>query len=111
MLAGLSRSTDGGVNFASIGIAHCCVNAVRLAAPSASVAVLAPSVSGRPTFLRTTDGGQSWSAVQSPSAVSVFSLEFTDERNGFALVQLAGNRQALWRTTDGGASWNAVVVR
>ncbi len=63
MLAGVSRSTDDGARFDPIGIARCCLNAVRLAALSADVAVIAPSAPGRPTFLRTTDGGVSWSAV------------------------------------------------
>ncbi len=112
MLAGVSRSTDDGARFEPIVIPRCCLNAVSLAALSARTAVVAPSASGRPTFLRTTDGGRRWAPVPAPAAVwDVLSLEFADARHGFALVRLAGNRQALWRTTDGGQRWSAVPVR
>jgi photosystem II stability/assembly factor-like uncharacterized protein len=112
MLAGASRSTDGGRSFEPVTIPRCCINALQLVALSTRVALVAPGAAGRPTFLRTTDGGRTWSAARTPAPTeSVFSLEFVDSRVGFALVQLTGEHQAMWRTLDGGKSWSAVTVR
>jgi photosystem II stability/assembly factor-like uncharacterized protein len=78
MLAGASRSTDGGKSFEPVTIPRCCINALQLVALSARVALVAPSAPGRPTFLRTADGGRTWSSARTPAPTeSVFSLELS----------------------------------
>ncbi len=53
-------------------------------------------------FLKTTDGGQTWDADPSLSAVgSFFDIFFADPSNGF----MTTDNGSLMKTTDGGGSW------
>jgi photosystem II stability/assembly factor-like uncharacterized protein len=58
-------------------------------------------------ILKTTDGGASWSVLQSASNRSpkrFNSVFFTDVLRG----GICGDNGVLWRTSDGGASWQVV---
>jgi hypothetical protein len=101
------RSSDGGARFNALSIPRCCVNSSLIAAASADVAVLA-SVSG---LLRTTDGGATWRFANAPRNRTYASIEFIDDRNGFALGSVGSDPPELWRTTDAGARWHAVSIR
>jgi photosystem II stability/assembly factor-like uncharacterized protein len=68
------------------------------------------AVGANATFVRTTNGGATWSVVPVPpipkrdpllSANSLRAIAFADASNGVAV----GVYQGVWRTTDGGASW------
>lgn len=113
MMGAAWRSPDGGRTFKPLPIARCCINGAQLAPASATTAVLAPSVSGRPALLRTTDEGRHWKAVRVPKPVlACLSIGFTDRRDGWALVQVHPTGPAeLWRTVDGGSSWQRVPIQ
>jgi photosystem II stability/assembly factor-like uncharacterized protein len=109
MLGGAWRSTNGGVSFARLHTPQL-VNAAQIAPASATTAVLDRGVGVR--LLRTTDGGEKWSAPKTPGrATSIMWVGFTDARVGAALVQTDLAKTALWRTTDGGATWSNVRIR
>lgn len=116
MLAGASRSTNGGITFKALtnpGL----VNSARLAPASKNTAVVAPNGAGF-RFLRTTDGGRTWRAVSMPRRpLFIFWIGFIDDRVGAALVQTGWDTaakteiQTLWQTRDGGAHWSTVRIR
>ncbi len=60
------------------------------------------------SIYRTTDGGLTWEAFQTP--FSAGDMEFLDADNGWMMADLgvgAGSMAiAIFQTTDGGASWN-----
>lgn len=64
------------------------------------------------TLYHTTDGGYTWTSAAVP--FSNASLQFSDPRNGVALVGLgvgAGSMAvAFFTTTDSGASWNRTYI-
>jgi photosystem II stability/assembly factor-like uncharacterized protein len=67
---------------------------------SADTGVAVIGSSGGGAILRTTDGGTSWTPVQSaPAALN--GLWFVDASNGFAV----GNGGLVYVTNDGGATW------
>jgi hypothetical protein len=108
MMAGASRSTDGGVSFKPLR-APPLVNAARLAPASDETAVLAANGAGRPLY-RTTDGGATWRPLRLLGADDVWDeVVFTSARTGDALVQLGGGPVAPWRTTDGGITWTRIA--
>lgn len=97
-VAGIYRSTDGGMSW---------------------VSQAAPSGSGRPadvvftdlntgtivgsegTILRTTDGGEIWVAQDSGTLSDLFGVSFLDASQGMAV----GASGTIVRTTDGGDTW------
>jgi photosystem II stability/assembly factor-like uncharacterized protein len=110
MMAGASRSTDGGVTFKPLQTPSL-VNAARLAPASDQTAVLAANGAGRPLY-RTTDGGATWRPLRLPGNDTVWNdVVFTDARTGTALVQIGERSAAIWRTTDGGATWSRIRRR
>ena len=107
MMAGASRSTDGGVTFEPLRTPPL-VNAARLAPASDQTAVLAANGAGRPLY-RTTDGGATWRPLRQPGKDDVwYYVVYTDARTGDALVQVGARRVAVWRTTDGGTTWSRI---
>jgi photosystem II stability/assembly factor-like uncharacterized protein len=107
MLAGASRSTNGGVTFEPLR-APPLVNAARLAPASDQTAVLATNGAGRPLY-RTTDGGATWRPLRQPGKDDVwYYVVYTDTHTGDALVQVGARRVAVWRTTDGGTTWSRI---
>src|SRR5207244_6642637 len=85
MLAGASRSTNGGISFARLRTPPL-VNSAQLAPASESTAVLARGVGAR--LLRTIDGGNTWNSPKTPErATDIMWVGFTDARVGAALAQ------------------------
>jgi photosystem II stability/assembly factor-like uncharacterized protein len=110
MLAGASRSTDGGVTFEPLRTPPL-VNSARLAPASDEAAVLAANGAGRPLY-RTADGGATWRPLGLPGNDDLwYDVVFTTPRIGDALVQLGGRPPAIWRTTDGGTTWSLIHRR
>lgn len=59
------------------------------------------------TLLRTTNGGNSWSAPAFPSGLGALnSIRFFDAMNGV----ITGDNGVVLKTTDGGATWSAVTA-
>lgn len=56
--------------------------------------------------LRSTDGGRSFSAIQTPYRGSYFTLELLPPHQ----VVVAGLRGNVWRSTDDGATWSQVAL-
>ena len=52
-------------------------------------------------IVSTNDGGNTWNSVFLPDAISLFSLSFTDEINGFVV----GIQGEIYKTIDGGVNW------
>lgn len=110
MMAGASRSTDGGATFKPLRPPPL-ANAARLAPASDQTAVLAANGAGRPLY-RTADGGATWQPLRLPGDDDVwFDVVFTDARIGEALVQIGAHSAAAWRTTDGGTTWSRIHQR
>lgn len=110
MLAGASRSTDGGISFTPMPTPPL-VNAAEIAAASDRTAALALGVAGRPLYL-TTDGGHSWRPVaRSGKNDYWYDIAFTDRHVGEALVEMGGRRATVWRTTNAGATWSEIPQR
>lgn len=59
------------------------------------------SVGERGMIQRSTDGGSTWTAVESGVPRTLCAIGFADDRNGWA----AGHGAIILRTTDGGESW------
>lgn len=58
------------------------------------------------TILRSTDSGRTWSQPDTPTAETLFSVSFADDKNGFAV----GANGTLLKSTDGGATWTKQPV-
>lgn len=58
-------------------------------------------VSGDNIFLKTIDGGLSWTEQLAPTNLQIVKMDFFDENNGIVLAQ-AGT---IFRTTNGGLTW------
>jgi len=67
---------------------------------------------GAPTFIRTSDGGESWTGLDmSPWAAVLIDVYFFDELTGIALGGTGKNFDGdavVLRTTDGGSTWRIV---
>lgn len=57
-------------------------------------------------FYTSADRGRHWTTVQLPKGLSVLSLDFSDPRNGWAIVRYRGALHAI-RTQDGGLDWSS----
>jgi hypothetical protein len=117
MMAGASRSTDGGITFAPLHLQKSIPNSTSLAPASDDSALLIINAGGA-TPLLTTDAGAHWTAPRAPAGATSWAWAgFTDAQTGAALVQTRYvttarlQLQQLWRTTDGGASWSVVRFR
>jgi photosystem II stability/assembly factor-like uncharacterized protein len=107
MLAGASRSTDGGRSFRPLRTPQL-VNSARLAPAFDRTAVLAANGAGRPVY-RTTDSGTTWRPLPQRGKDNYwYDVTFTGRRVGEALVQVGARSAAVWRTTDGGATWSKI---
>lgn len=58
-------------------------------------------LSGENIFLKTIDGGLSWTEQVSPTRQQVVKMDFFDENNGIVLAQSG----SIYRTTNGAISW------
>jgi hypothetical protein len=117
MMAGVARSTDGGVTFAPLHLRKSIPNSTRLAPASDNSAVLIINAGGASPLL-TTDAGAHWTTPRTPAGATSWAWAgFTDVKTGAALVQTRYDTAAgietrqLWRTTDGGSSWSNVRFR
>jgi len=54
---------------------------------------------------KTTDGGQSWTGIQTPATQNVIRLFFVDENNGWATLKNQNDAFQLVHTMDGGDNW------
>jgi photosystem II stability/assembly factor-like uncharacterized protein len=67
-------------------------------------------VTGRNLLLRTTDGGLSWTAVDTTTARSTY-IDFVDAQRGWRiLVPFSPDEAYVQRTSDGGVTWQTVLV-
>jgi hypothetical protein len=57
-------------------------------------------------IIRTTDGGEQWSQIQSNTANTLNKIDFINETLGFIL----GNNGTILKTTDAGNSWNNIGI-
>lgn len=58
------------------------------------------------TILKTTDGGNSWTAQNTGTMNSFSSVYFTDADTGYAV----GGSPTILKTTDGGLNWMALSI-
>jgi photosystem II stability/assembly factor-like uncharacterized protein len=110
MMAGASRSTDGGTSFTPMPTPPL-VNAAQIAPASDRTAVLALGGVGRPLY-RTTDSGHRWRPVGPTGKKDYwYDIAFTDRRVAEALVEIGARRATVWRTTNAGATWSEIRQR
>jgi photosystem II stability/assembly factor-like uncharacterized protein len=121
-LKSAARSTDGGrtwqVHSSCVKGPGCQVGSLDagyLGAIDAVSARTAFLVGGRSPLTVTTDGGESWRAVNpliGGSDAGTAQVIFFNSRDGVVLgTGSATGEPALWRTSDGGAEWSKVVPR
>jgi photosystem II stability/assembly factor-like uncharacterized protein len=67
--------------------------------------VLAGNGSG---LLRSTNGGTTFSPVNTPLLTSIYGLHFFDANNGIGVGSVSGNTEMIFRTSDGGVNWSVV---
>ncbi len=115
-MAGAWRSTDAGAHWASLRPSRELSNGAIITPVSDSAAALA--VGGEAGMIRTTDGGQTFTAAAAPNGGTCQCtwIGFTDPATGSALVTVSGTPgpdnvppTQLWRTSDGGSSWRGPV--
>lgn len=56
------------------------------------------------TIFKTTDGGDTWAKISSPTSYELYSIDFVDSSNGFA----CGEFGIIVVTTDGGSNWTLI---
>jgi hypothetical protein len=117
MMAGASRSADGGATFSPLHPPNGLANSATLSPASDITAMLVRNGADAPPLL-TIDAGATWTTPKTPSGGTFWAwVGFTDATTGAALVQTrygttAGlETQQLWRTTDGGSTWRNVHLR
>ena len=100
---GIFATTDGGANWTHAYSVHD-VNAVAISLSNPTVAYAGTA----DEVLKSTNGGQSWSATQWEPPSSVYSIVIHpgDEDTVYAL--LAGD--GVWRSTDGGDNWSQMAT-
>ncbi len=98
------KSTDQGTNWEVLDVATD-VSINSLTVPSDEAIFVGSSVG---TILKSANGGESWSEINSP-IVSGYTLtknlHFLDGLNGFAVLGNQSNQGKLFRTSDGGQTW------
>ncbi len=57
------------------------------------------------TFLKTTDGGENWTAVKTSITGSIKKLVFQNENLGYGIVIEIEGRTSLYKIEDGGQKW------
>src|SRR5919202_89425 len=80
---------------------------VRLRGVSAVSADVAWASGDRGTYLRTTDGGQTWQAQTVPGAeeLDFRDVDAFDAATAYLLAIGTGEKSRIYKTTDGGRSW------
>jgi photosystem II stability/assembly factor-like uncharacterized protein len=63
------------------------------------------TVGGAGQLRRTTNGGDTWQAINTGIDVRLFGVFFINENNGWVV----GNAGAIWRTSNGGDNWVAMT--
>jgi photosystem II stability/assembly factor-like uncharacterized protein len=96
------RSVDGGQQFTPLTAQLSLPNFASIAGVSSTTAVI-----GGGTLQRTTNGGQTFTTVESSPAQWTM-VGFTTQVNGFALALPSFGQGELWRTNDAGATWYRV---
>ncbi len=98
------KSNDSGANWEVLDIqTDASINSLTV--PSVD-AIFVGSPAG--TILKSTNGGESWSEINSPIVSSYTlsaNLHFLDGLNGFAVLGNQSNQGKLFRTSDGGQTW------
>jgi len=111
MMAGASRSTDGGATFRGLASGEM-TNSAQLAAADATTAIV---VTGdNPTMRRTTDGATFQPAFTPPDSTGWLYVGFTTPTIGVALSwdppsSAPFQSTTLWRTTDAGLTWHQLA--
>src|SRR5262249_35993824 len=64
------------------------------------------------TFLRTSDGGSTWTAAVIPGAADLDfrGIRAFDERTAFLLSSGVGEKSRIYKTTDGGTRWSLLYT-
>ncbi len=97
------RTTNGGDNWAVVYTGNNAISLeeVRWVSDQVAVAVGLGQDGSKGLILRSTDGGQLWSAVNNTIASIFTDVFFVNENVGY----LCGGNTRILKTTDGGASW------
>jgi len=116
--ASLWETTDGGASWSNISsrisgdpvIGLCGMRVLGL-----RVAVAVGRWGGPPVFVKTTDGGRSWTSRSlAPLATGLVDVAFFNEQEGFAVgglgvgytqAEMLASRTVVLATSDGGATW------
>ncbi|RYY97897.1 MAG: hypothetical protein EOO11_09625, partial [Chitinophagaceae bacterium] len=64
------------------------------------------AIAGDVNIKKTTDGGATWTVINTGNSNNLFGLYFVDAQTGFA----SGTSGTILKTTDGGASWTALTT-
>mgnify|MGYP000865105579 FL=1 len=64
------------------------------------------AVGGSGTVLATTDGGETWSALDSGGTVELNAVAFSDPQHGFMVGNNEDGQGTILATTDGGGTWS-----
>ncbi|MBN1160788.1 MAG: hypothetical protein JXA17_02425 [Dehalococcoidales bacterium] len=104
--AGISKSSDGGLTWTPInsGIYNNKIYSIAVD-PSNSNIAYAGTAAQPGALFRTTDGGNSWSAIANYPVQKVY----CDPTNS-NIIYISYNDQGLWKSTDAGNSWSPTAI-
>ncbi len=98
----LLKTTDGGQNWADVSSLAMSQGITNVFFTSANIGYATGGVGAGNSFAATDDGGQTWTAVATPSLVASTALFFINDSVGFS------GATEIVKTTDGGKSWQPV---
>ena len=64
-------------------------------------------ITGRYLFIKTTDGGQSWTSLKTNAFDDFYEIIFKNNNEGYVSSQVG----AYFKTIDGGVSWNKIKTK
>jgi hypothetical protein len=106
---GVFRTDDGGATFEQLGDAgH--IHAVSVDFTDAARATLLAGAHEQPRFLRSTDGGSTWTDLSRilPEGSGFASFPLVIDAQTYLLGTRDGPAAGIFRTADGGATWQQV---
>jgi photosystem II stability/assembly factor-like uncharacterized protein len=97
---GIYATTDGGANWTHPYSSYS-VYSLAIAPSDPSVAYAGTANN---SVLKSTDGGQNWSALQWSAPGRVYSIAVHPDDDGLVYASVSGH--GVWRSTNGGESWS-----
>ncbi|HLT24544.1 MAG TPA: T9SS type A sorting domain-containing protein [Ignavibacteria bacterium] len=104
------RTTNGGMDWTSVGAAPVSGDLYNIFGVDESIALVTGSGTTGTNVWRTTNGGATWSNVLTQPGGFFNVIEINAVGGGFIQGDPVGGRWSLWRTLDFGATWDSTLM-